>query len=308
MSFTQRTIIKPVSLTGIGLHTGFTSSITFVPANENSGIVFKRTDLPDSPTIEANAQFVVDTRLGTVLRKGNAVVQTVEHVLAAVFALGIDNLIIEINSSEPPIMDGSAKQFMELLKSAGIQNQNAPKNKLVLTEKIVYEEKERDVYLSIEPHPHLEIYVDVDYDSDILPPQSASLRNLDDFETEIAPCRTFCFLKDVLYMHSVGLIRGGSPENAVVIVDKPLTESEKEQLTKLFPISNSEITTGFLGTTLLFENEPARHKLLDIIGDLSLVGLPITGKITARKPGHKANTELAKLIQRKYFEPILSMG
>ncbi|MBX7241381.1 MAG: UDP-3-O-acyl-N-acetylglucosamine deacetylase [Bacteroidia bacterium] len=306
MTISQRTISNPVSLSGTGLHTGIIATITFVPAKENTGVIFKRTDLADSPELEANAQLVVDTRLGTVLSNGKAVVQTVEHVLAAVFALGIDNLIIEINTSEPPIMDGSAIAFVQALKSVGIVNQNAPKKQFLLTEKIIYEEKDRDVYLSVEPHPYLEIYVEVDYNSEVLPPQSASLTSLGDFEKEIAPCRTFCFLKDVLYMHSVGLIRGGSPDNAVVIVDKPLTETEKQQLSRLFPLPENEISSGFLGTELLFDNEPARHKLLDIIGDLSLVGFPLSGKIIARKPGHKANTELAKLIQQKMTELVFS--
>lgn len=304
----QQTISKPISLSGIGLHTGVTCELRFVPAPEYSGIVFRRVDLPGSPEIKAIADYVTDTRLGTTLRAGNAVVQTIEHLLAAIFALEIDNLIIEMNHSEPPIMDGSAYYFMNVLKQAGITRQSAAKNVLPITEKIIWEEPERGVFLSIEPYPILQIQVEVDYQSTILPPQTAFMQGLAHFETEIAPCRTFCFLKDVIKMYQVGLIKGGSPSNAVVIVDEPLTPESKKILNKLFPIPNLEAKEGILGTTLLFDNEPARHKLLDIIGDLSLVGMPFTGKIIARKPGHKANTALAAKIRQRYLEPVCSKG
>lgn len=304
MTHLQQTIKQSASISGIGLHSGVKSTLTFLPAPENHGIIFKRIDIEGCPFIRADVNNVVDTQLGTTLSENRTVVKTVEHVLAALTGLGIDNVCIEMDGPEPPICDGSSIDFIQILKKAGIETQSAPKEYIYIQETIEYKNEKEQVYLKIEPADVYSIDVQVDYNSPLVPPQSAQMNEIGQFEKEIAHCRTFCFLRDVITMYDAGLVRGGNAHNAVVFVDRPVTEQEKEKLASVFKEDEGiKINNGFLnGTKLHCDNEPARHKLLDIVGDLTLVGKPIIGKITAIRPGHKANTELGKLILEKYLQ------
>lgn len=305
MLHSQQTISKPLSIAGIGIHSGKASTLTFCPAAENHGIVFQRVDLDGQPQIPALVDFVVDTQLGTTLFNGKAMVKTVEHVLAALTGLGIDNVLVQLDNEEPPICDGSSIEFVEILKKAGIVQQNALRNYLRITETLEFTNEAEQVWLRIEPAHTYSIAVEVDYSSPLVPPQSASMESLADFEDEIADSRTFCFLRDVIKMHSLGLVKGGTPHNAVVFVDSPVSEAERAQLKSLFKVEDIAIKDGFLnGMRLRHENEPARHKLLDMVGDLTLVGAPILGKITAKRPGHTANAAFSRLIRQTFMEKI----
>lgn len=303
MTHLQQTIKKAATISGQGLHSGLHTTLTFLPAPEHHGITFKRIDLAGQPSIKADVMNVAETQLGTTLRAGEATVQTIEHVLAALTGLGIDNVCIEMNASEPPICDGSAIDFIRILKEAGIQTQEANKKFIYIKDTIEYKNEAAGVYMKIEPSDSYSIDVQVDYNSEMVKPQAAKMENMDVFEKEFAHCRTFCFLRDVITMYNAGLVRGGNAHNAVVFVDKPVSEAEKIRLGEIFKEDKGiQINNGYLnGTKLHCDNEPARHKLLDIVGDLTLVGMPIIGKITAIRPGHKANTELGKLIKLKYL-------
>lgn len=294
----QYTLSKQVSVTGIGLHTGKISTMTFCPAAENYGYVFQRMDLEGMPVVAALAENVVDTARGTTIESNGAKVYTVEHVLAALVGLGIDNMHIEIDGPEPPIMDGSAKAFMEVLGNVKLLEQEAKRNYIEIAEKIAYHEPERGVHLVIEPDDHFSLHVEVDYNSPVLLPQEATLDDINDFGKEIAPCRTFCFLREIEMMFKAGLIQGGSLDNAIVIADRVVSEEELENLAKLLQRPAIKVQKGILNTlNLQFENEPARHKLLDLIGDLALTGGFLKAKVTAIRPGHKANTALAKKVR-----------
>jgi UDP-3-O-[3-hydroxymyristoyl] N-acetylglucosamine deacetylase/3-hydroxyacyl-[acyl-carrier-protein] dehydratase len=217
-------------------------------------------------------------------------------VLAALTGLQIDNILIDINNPEPPIMDGSSQDFVRILKAAGIEAQKSPINPIIIDDTYTFSDPLNDVFIQISPSDKFEVFVEVDYNSSITPPQSAHLSYIEEFDTKIADSRTFCFLRDVLQLHQMGLVKGGSPQNAIVIVDGSEKEADLQQLAAIYKIPYATISKGFLQTKLRHENEMAKHKLLDIIGDLTLVGAPIIGKVTAIRPGHRANTELAKII------------
>ncbi|NLJ43491.1 MAG: bifunctional UDP-3-O-[3-hydroxymyristoyl] N-acetylglucosamine deacetylase/3-hydroxyacyl-ACP dehydratase [Bacteroidales bacterium] len=301
MSEKQRTLAKEVALSGRGLHTGVNVNITFKPAPANHGYKFCRTDLPGRPIIDAVAENVTDTSRGTTLVQNNASVSTIEHALAALHGLRVDNALIELDGPEAPIMGGAAWKFTEALKSAGFTELKEERNYFVVKQKIVYSDEEHGVDLIVYPDDHLSINVLIDYNSKVLGNQYAILDSIDDFEEEISKSRTFVFFHELEPLHRMGLIKGGDLDNAVVILEKEVEQEEIDRIAKMFnrPGINKH-TAGILNNTeLRYPNEPARHKLLDIMGDLALVGQPIKGKVVATRPGHYANTRLAKLIRQE---------
>ena len=301
MSEKQRTLAKEISLTGKGLHTGNNVTITFKPAPVNHGYKFCRVDLPGKPLIDALAEHVTDTSRGTTLVQNNASVSTIEHVMAAFHGLRVDNALIELNGPEAPIMGGSAWKFVEAIKEAGIVDQKEDRNYFVVKQKITFSDEEHGVDLIVYPDDHFSVNVLIDYNSKILGNQYSILDSIDDFEAKICRSRTFVFFHELEPLFNMGLIKGGDLDNAIVILEKEVEQSEIDRIAKLFnrPGINTH-TAGILNNTeLRYPNEPARHKLLDIMGDLALVGHPIKGKIVATRPGHYANTRLAKIIRQE---------
>ncbi|MDH7603404.1 MAG: bifunctional UDP-3-O-[3-hydroxymyristoyl] N-acetylglucosamine deacetylase/3-hydroxyacyl-ACP dehydratase [Melioribacter sp.] len=300
----QRTIAKPVTLSGTGLHTGTSCTITFKPAPENYGIKFIRVDLGGSPEIPANVDYVVDLSRGTTLGIGEAKVHTVEHVLAAIVGLQIDNIIIEIDGIEPPVGDGSAMPFVEKLLEAGFVTQNSPKDYLVIDQTVMYHDEDKKIDIVALPLNDYRITIMVDYQNPALGSQHTGLFNLEkEFITEFAPARTFCFLSEVEQLADQGLIKGGNINNAVVIVDHEIDDERLKRLKEKLNLPEDISITheGFLSNNQLrFKNEPVRHKLLDMMGDLALIGVPIKAQILAARPGHKANVEFAKKIRTLY--------
>jgi UDP-3-O-[3-hydroxymyristoyl] N-acetylglucosamine deacetylase/3-hydroxyacyl-[acyl-carrier-protein] dehydratase len=300
----QRTISKPVSLSGIGLHTGTQCTMTFKPAPINYGIRFVRIDLGGNPEIPAIADNVIDVSRGTTLGIGEAKVYTVEHVLAAIVGLQIDNIVIELEGIEPPVGDGSAVPYVEQLLAAGFVQQDAPKDYLIIDETVTYHDEEHKIDIVALPLDGYRATVMVDYQNPALGSQHTGLFDLEkEFINEFAPARTFCFLSEVENLANVGLIKGGDIDNAVVIVDRNSDENELEQLRKKLGIKEKVIigTNGILNNKeLRFKNEPVRHKLLDLLGDLALIGAPIKAQILAARPGHRANVEFAKQIRKLY--------
>lgn len=303
----QRTINIPVTLSGVGLHTGNKSNMTFKPALENSGIIFKRTDLPGSPEIPADIDHVIDISRGTTIAKDGAEVHTVEHVLASIMGCEIDNIIVELDSNEPPIMDGSAKDYVETLKAAEITEQNAKRDYLIIEDTVHYHDGVNNVDIVALPlKDDFRISLMVDYNNPALGVQHSGLFNLQkEFEKEFAPARTFCFLSEIEFLVEQGLIKGGDMNNAIVIVDKEANKEELEILKNRIGIGESVILGSSVtlnNKELRFKNEPARHKLLDLIGDLALIGAPIKGQILAARPGHKSNVEFTKMLRKLYLQ------
>ncbi len=300
MSKKQKTIQKEISLSGVGLHTGNNVTLTFKPAPANYGFAFVRVDLEGKPTIEAKAEYVTNTQRGTNLVKNGVYIQTTEHVLAAAVGLDLDNLLIEINASEPPIMDGSSKFFVEALEKAGIEEQDAEINEYVVKEIISYKDEETGSEIILMPSDKYQITAMVDFGTKILGTQNASLENMSDFKEEIAAARTFSFLHEIEMLLENDLIKGGDLNNAIVYVDKELSEKTMHKLKDAFNKEDIKVKpNGILDNlTLHWANEAARHKLLDVIGDLALVGTRIRGKIIANKPGHLVNTQFAKKLSK----------
>jgi len=296
----QKSIKKPAHLVGKGLHSGVDVEISFHPAPANHGLKFVRTDLPDNPVIHAFAENVVDTSRGTTLEENGVKVATIEHVLASFKGLGIDNALIKIKGPEAPIMGGSSAKFVEAILKAGISELEEERNYFQITEKIVFSDEENGVDMMIYPDDHLSINVLIDYNSKVLGNQYAILDNLSGFKEEIAPCRTFVFFDELEPLSKKGLIRGGDLDSAIVIMDRIVDQSEVDRVADLFNKPHIKVNSeGVLNNIdLRFPNEPARHKLLDIMGDLTLIGQPIIGKIVATRPGHHANTELAKKVRQ----------
>ena len=295
----QCTLKNRVSVKGAGLHTRQCGTLTFNPAPVNSGIRFRRIDLENQPIIEADVDNVIDTARGTTLGKGGVKIYTVEHVLASLRGMGIDNVLIDIDVEETPIMDGSAKYFVEAIHQAGIVEQNAPRNYLVIEEPISYKNEVLGIELKMEPCDHFEIDVKVKYNTRVLDEQHATLTDLKGFENEIAPCRTFVFLHELETLISRNLIKGGDLTNAIVFVNRNVSSEELDHIAAFFKKPKVTVKEcGILNNVeLYFDNEPARHKLLDVIGHLTLVGRPIKGKVTAVKPGHFSNTAFARKIK-----------
>ncbi len=298
----QHTIKKAVSIEGVGLHTGTPVTMTFQPAPVNFGYKFKRTDLEGGPVIEADADLVTDTARGTTITKNGASVSTIEHTLAALVGLGIDNVLIELDGPETPIMDGSSKIFIEALSAAGLEVQDAEREYINISENITYKDPARKTEMTVMPSDDYEVTVMIDFDSKVLGKQHATLNHIADFGTEIANSRTFCFLHELESLYENNLIKGGDLNNAIVIVDKEVSSSEMEKLKKMFNKESVSVKKeGILNNLELhWMNEPARHKLLDVVGDLALAGKPIRGKIIASRPGHPSNVEFAKRIKAYY--------
>ena len=301
----QRTIAKPISITGVGLHTGNVSTITFLPAPENTHYIFVRTDLPERVEIPATVDYVVDISRGTTLGIDNTVVHTVEHVLAALAGLKIDNCIIELSNNEPPVFDGSAKPYVDVLLEAGIVEQEAEREYFELAEQVLYKNEEKFIDLVALPLNDYRLTVMVDYFNPALGSQHTGLFNFEkEFIDEFSSARTFCFFTEVEQLLKAGLIKGGNLERAVVIIDKEVTQQELENLKHAFHLEAVPTVDGsgiLNGTKLRFPNEPARHKLLDLIGDMALVGVPLKAQILAARPGHQNNVEFAKLIRKHYL-------
>lgn len=300
----QRTIKQPISIHGVGLHTGVTTTMTFKPAGPGTGIIFRRVDLPDQPEIPAIVDLVVEVARGTTLKKGDAKVHTVEHVLAALVGLQVDNVVIELDNIEPPICDGSAKPFAEALLKADFTSQDAPKDYLVIDETIRYTNEATGVDIVALPMDSYRMTVMIDYQNPALGSQHTGLFDLEkEFLTEFAPARTFCFLHEVESLYEQGLIKGGNIENAIVIVDQDLTEASARSITKKLGLRHSLVMgrNGILNDKeLRFKNEPARHKLLDLMGDLALIGVPFKAQVLAARPGHASNVEFARKVRKLY--------
>jgi UDP-3-O-[3-hydroxymyristoyl] N-acetylglucosamine deacetylase/3-hydroxyacyl-[acyl-carrier-protein] dehydratase len=301
MSVMQRTIAAPVSFKGKGLHTGVEATITFMPAPENTGYVFVRTDLDGQPQIKALAEFVTDTSRGTTLEVNGAKISTIEHALAAVYGLEIDNVFIEVSGPEVPIMKGNSIEFVEGLQAAGFVEQKAEREYFEIKENIGHIDKDKNAEYLATADENYSLTVLVDYNSKVLTNQYASLYKISDFASEIAKARTFVFLHELEFLIANNLVKGGDLDNAIVIVDKELSSESLAKLKKFFNKEHVDIAPeqGILNNLELhFANEPARHKLLDVVGDLALVGYPIKARIFARRPGHKSNVEFAQKIRK----------
>jgi UDP-3-O-[3-hydroxymyristoyl] N-acetylglucosamine deacetylase/3-hydroxyacyl-[acyl-carrier-protein] dehydratase len=296
----QRTIANEVTLTGVGLHTGENVTMKFVPANENHGFAFKRVDLEGEPVIEADANYVVNTQRGTNLEKRGVKIQTSEHVLAALVGMEIDNILIELNAPEPPIMDGSSKFFVEALERAGIVEQDAEREEYEVKEVITYKDEATGSDITVIPAEDYKITTMVDFGTKVLGTQNATLERISDFKNEIADARTFSFLHELEMLLENGLIKGGDLNNAIVYVDKEISASTMKKLEKAFNKKKLSVKpNGILDNLTLHQpNEAARHKLLDVIGDLALAGTRIKGKVIANKPGHYVNTQFAKKLSK----------
>lgn len=301
MSIKQRTLKADITLTGKGLHSGVDVNITFKPAPVGHGYKFCRIDLPEKPIINAIADNVVDTSRGTTLQENGATVATIEHVLAAFYGLNLDNILVEIDGPEAPIMGGSSAMFVEGINNVGIIEQDADRDYYIVKEKITYSDEENGVDLIIYPDDHLSINVLIDYNSRILGNQYAMLNSKKNFEEEISCSRTFVFFHELEPLFNAGLIKGGDLDNAIVILEKEVPQAEINRIAKMFNKPNiTAHKEGILNNTALrFSNEPARHKLLDLLGDMALVGQHIKGKIVATRPGHLSNTNLAKLVRQE---------
>ncbi|MFC6997559.1 bifunctional UDP-3-O-[3-hydroxymyristoyl] N-acetylglucosamine deacetylase/3-hydroxyacyl-ACP dehydratase [Rufibacter roseus] len=307
MNDKQHTIKAPVTVSGIGLHTGVVSNMTFMPAPINHGYKFQRIDLPDQPIVDADVDNVVDLSRGTTIEQNGARVNTVEHVLAALVGLEIDNVLIQIDGPEPPIMDGSSILFVQPLLDVGLEEQNALRNFFEVPEEIRFKDGSRETEIAILPLDDYRVTVMVDYHSPVLGSQHASLTDLNQFKDEIASCRTFCFLHELEMLYKQNLIKGGDLSNAIVVVDRVVEENELDYLSDLLKKPKVRVKKeGILNNVdLRYKNEPARHKLLDLIGDLALVGRPLKGQILAARPGHASNVAFAKKIKKYINETMV---
>ena len=312
----QKTIKTEISLTGVGLHTGKEVTMTFKPAPVNNGFTFVRVDLEGQPIIEADANYVVNTQRGTNLEKLGVKIQTPEHVLAALEGCDLDNIIIELNASELPIMDGSSKYFVEAIEKAGIEEQNAKRNVYVVKEIISFTDEATGSEILVMPNDHYSVTTMVDFGTKILGTQNATMKSIADFKTEISESRTFSFLHELESLLDNGLIKGGDLNNAIVYVDKEISASTMENLKVAFGKESISVKpNGILDNlTLHYPNEAARHKLLDVVGDLALIGTKIQGKVIANKPGHYVNTQFAKKmaklikIEQRNYVPVYDLN
>ena len=296
----QHTIASEVTISGNGIHTGMLVDMTLKPAEPHFGIQFQRTDLPGQPIIKADCDLVTDTSRGTTIESNGTKINTVEHILAALVGMGVDNVLICLNGFEVPIMDGSSEPFVELIEKAGVKEQDAEKAWYILDENIIYRDEKKNVQLFALPAEEYTVTTLIDFNSPVLGTQHASLKHIRDFKDEIAPCRTFCFLHELEMLLDNNLIKGGDVNNAIVVVDTPVDDEEMARLAKVFGKEKIEVKSeGYLNNLeLRFPNEPARHKLLDVVGDLALIGYPIKAQIIANRPGHRSNVEFAKVIKQ----------
>lgn len=304
MKIKQHTIKESITVSGVGLHTGVKANLTFNPAPPNHGIKFQRIDMEGQPIIEADVDLVVDVSRGTTLEKNGARVSTVEHVLSALVGMEIDNVLISLDGPETPIMDGSAKLFVEALEKAGYVEQNALRNFFEVPEGLIYRDPARNVEIAALPLEDYRVTVMIDYNSPVLGSQHASLNDIAKFRKEISSSRTFCFLHELEYLYNNNLIKGGDLSNAIVVVDRVVEENELEYLSKLLNKPKVQVKEeGILNNIeLRHKNEPARHKLLDVVGDLALAGRPLKAQILAARPGHAANVAFARKLKRAMQE------
>ncbi len=300
----QQTLGNAFSIEGVGLHSGKKVTVTVRPAPENHGYKFKRIDLEDKPVIHADVSRVVSTNRSTTLRQGDAQVMTVEHLLAALYGTGVDNALIEVDNVELPILDGSAKPYVERIQKSGIVRQKAPREFLRVEDALSFKDEDSGSEMMLIPSDHFEATALIDFNSPILGQQYAYLEDINEFSEAIAPSRTFVFVHELEALIDQGLIKGGDLDNAIVIANKELNEEELKRISKKLGRDAVVVQKeGILNTVdLQFKNEPARHKLLDLIGDIALVGVRLRGKIVANKPGHRVNVEFAKKIKNKYTE------
>ncbi|MEG1405209.1 MAG: bifunctional UDP-3-O-[3-hydroxymyristoyl] N-acetylglucosamine deacetylase/3-hydroxyacyl-ACP dehydratase [Alistipes sp.] len=294
----QQTLKAPVSFSGKGLHTGLQVTMTVNPADADTGILFRRIDLEGAPTIPALCDYVVDTSRGSTIEKEGNRVSTIEHIISALWTLGVDNALIDINAPETPIMDGSAKEYATAITAAGLEEQPAERKYYHVTEKMVYTIPEKGVAIILYPDDEFSVSLHVDYNSKVIGNQYATFNPGDDYAGKIAPCRTFVFLHELEPLMKMNLIKGGDLDNAIVVVENPVPDDQLDHLKKIFNKQNIEITGGYLNNLQLrFNNELARHKLLDLLGDFALLGMRIKGRVWATRPGHFANTEFMKQLK-----------
>lgn len=296
----QNTIKQAFTLAGKGLHSGLEISLTFLPAPVNHGIKIKRVDMDGQPVMDAVAEYVTDTTRGTVLKKGEMHVSTIEHAMSALYALGVDNCMLEVNAPEFPILDGSAIEYVNKIQEVGIEAQTAEKDYFIVRKKIEYCIPETGAKITLLPDDTFSVDVHIGFNSSVLNNQFASLSSLADYPTQIAPSRTFVFVREIEPLINMNLIKGGDLKNAIVIYDELLGQSEMDKLADSLGQPHHDANKlGYLNGGLKFENEPASHKLLDVIGDLALIGKPILAKVIATYPGHKVNTDMAKLLRKE---------
>ncbi|MGZ8538531.1 MAG: UDP-3-O-acyl-N-acetylglucosamine deacetylase, partial [Flavisolibacter sp.] len=295
----QHTLASEISIKGVGIHTGNEVEITIKPAEPNTGIVFKRIDLPGAPSVKADVDNVVDTTRSTTIEANGARVSTIEHLMASLIGNQIDNALIEINGDEVPILDGSSEPYVERIQKAGTKKQDAVKVYYTLQHNITFADENKKVEMVALPYHEFRINTLIDFNSPVLGTQHASIKHISEFNEEIAPCRTFCFFHELEYLIDHNLIKGGDINNAIVVVDKGVTEDQVKRIAKVFKKENVKVDEGGIlnNLDLRFPNEPARHKLLDVVGDLALVGIPFKAHIIANRPGHSSNIEFAKKIK-----------
>jgi UDP-3-O-[3-hydroxymyristoyl] N-acetylglucosamine deacetylase / 3-hydroxyacyl-[acyl-carrier-protein] dehydratase len=295
----QHTIKEEISISGAGIHTGQSVTMVVKPAAPNAGISFQRVDLPGKPIVKADVDFVVETNRSTTIENNGARVSTIEHLMASLVGMGVDNALVEIDGEEVPILDGSAEPFVEALEKVGTEKQNAAKVYYSIEQNITFVDDEKKVEMVALPYHQYRINTLIDFNSPVLGTQHAALKNISDFKKEIAPCRTFCFFHELEWLISNNLIKGGDINNAIVVVDKEVTPQQVEKISKVFHKRDVQISSeGILNNLeLRFPNEPARHKLLDVVGDLALVGMPFKAHIIANRPGHSSNVQFAKKIK-----------
>ena len=297
----QRTIKDSFTLSGKGLHTGLNLTVEFCPAPENHGYKIQRVDVEGQPIIEALAENVTETQRGTVLSNGSERVSTVEHGLSALYALGIDNCLMKVNGPEFPILEGSAKLYVENILRVGIAEQEAEKEYFVVTAPVEYRDEKSGSVLRIEPADEFAVSVLVSFEQSAISDQHAALMHMEDFATEIAPSRTFVFVRDIEPLLAAGLIKGGDLDNSIVLYEREMPQDRYDRIADAMKIPRMDAKKlGYINhRPLVWDNEPARHKLLDVIGDMSLVGRPIKGRITAGRPGHRVNNQLARMLRAK---------
>ena len=297
MQLKQQTLAAPISFSGKGLHTGVTVNMTVHPATDNHGIIFRRVDLEGAPTVPALCEFVTDTSRGTTIEKGEAKVSTIEHIISALWTMGVDNALIDIDGPETPIMDGSAREYVEKIQQTGLVEQKAARKYYEVTEKQVYTIPDKGVAIIIYPDDEFTVSVHIDFNSKVVGNQYATLDMYSKYTEDIAPCRTFCFLHELEPLLKMNLIKGGDLDNAIVVVENPVSDEQLEHLKKVFNKDDIRVTGGYLNNLeLRASNELARHKLLDLLGDFALLGMRIKGRVWASRPGHYANTEFMKQI------------
>lgn len=297
----QNTLAASFSLQGKGLHSGLNIQVTFNPAPENHGYKIKRVDLPDQPVIDAVAENVVNTQRGTVIGKNNVQISTIEHALAALYAMGVDNCLMEVNAPEFPILDGSARYYVEEIQKVGLQEQNAAKDFYIVKHKVEVKDEETGASIMLLPDDHFCVNTLISFDSPVLNNQFATMNNVDEFPTEIAASRTFVFVREIEMLLQNNLIKGGDLDNAIVIYDQKVSQEALDKLADMMQLPHQNIQElGYINhKPLVFDNEPARHKLLDVIGDMALIGKPIKGRVIATRPGHSINAKLARIIRKQ---------